>query len=443
MTRHSEVDKLLAAFVLAELDEEQTRQVEAHLVECEMCRDEAERLETLLAGAGHSSELSVDDEMCQSASRDVLLAAKNEQTIPPGAAHEPGVVDLWRLIMKNGIAKLAVAAVIGLAVVLGLSLFTSSGGDAAYAQVVGLIHKAHTITFSTVTQTGQPNMPTVRMDIAFKEPAYMRTSTADGYICVLDATGDVIKGISIVPVAKNYVRFEIENLPDNPNAGPLVSVEELLALPNEADEALGRKEIDGRMLEGYRVHKDDATTTVWIDPVTGQLARAEMEFAKTPSMNMILTDFQFNAPLDDELFSLEPPAGYAVVEVAADVSQVTEQDFIEFLRLWSAWTVDHTFPPVVSGPQIAKIAMQMAQEGKFAAPYAPGYDPEQQKQIMYSGMLFMSKVPTESYRYAGQNVSFGDPATPIFWYQPEGSATYRVVYADLHVADVAPENLPQ
>jgi len=57
--------------------------------------------------------------------------------------------------------------------------------------------------------------------------------------------------------------------------------------------------------------------------------------------------------------------------------------------------------------------------------------------------VFISRLPGGTWRYAGQNVRFGDPATPIFWYQPAGSATYRVIYADLHVAAVPPQNLPK
>ena len=88
------------------------------------------------------------------------------------------------------------------------------------------------------------------------------------------------------------------------------------------------------------------------------------------------------------------------------------------------------------------ITFQMAREGKFVGPTAPGYEDNQQ-QVMYDGMVFISKLPTGTWRYAGQNVSFGDPETPIFWYQPEGASQYRVIYADLSVKSVAPEMLPK
>jgi len=58
-------------------------------------------------------------------------------------------------------------------------------------------------------------------------------------------------------------------------------------------------------------------------------------------------------------------------------------------------------------------------------------------------MMFVMKLPAESWRYAGENVKFGDAQTPVFWYQPAGSQMYRVIYGDLSVKDVAPEHLPK
>ena len=44
---------------------------------------------------------------------------------------------------------------------------------------------------------------------------------------------------------------------------------------------------------------------------------------------------------------------------------------------------------------------------------------------------------------AGMDVRLGDADTAILWYRPEDAETYRMIYGDLSVADVAPENLPQ
>jgi hypothetical protein len=45
--------------------------------------------------------------------------------------------------------------------------------------------------------------------------------------------------------------------------------------------------------------------------------------------------------------------------------------------------------------------------------------------------------------YRGQGVKLGEADKAIFWYRPKDSATYRVIYGDLHVEDVAPANLPE
>ena len=345
--------------------------------------------------------------------------------------------------MTNRTMRLALAAVVALAVILGLSLFTGDGAGKTYAKVVDQLHKAHTLTYSLVTRTGVESMPTVRMDFAYRDTGHVRTTTADGYVTVVEATATGVKGISLVPPTKSYVVFEMTNVPDDPAKDPWATVERLRALPAQASQALGRREMDGRTLDGFVVHENDATTTVWIDPKNGQLVRAELEFASAPGMSMVLSDFQLDGLLDDSFFSLQPPAGYVPVQVSADASQVGEQDFVEFLRLWTNWTVDATFPPNVSGVEIAKVAVQMGREGKFVGPYAPAYGVERQPQVMYRGMVFIGRLPGGTWRYAGQNVRFGDPTMPIFWYQPTGSPAYRVIYADLHVAGVPPENLPK
>jgi hypothetical protein len=337
---------------------------------------------------------------------------------------------------------LAVAAGVILAVLLGLRLFTGDGAGTLYANVVETLHNARTLTYSLVARTGLESMETMRTDLAFKEPSHLRISQPDGHITVLDYTPGKTKVIGLVPATKTFFDFELSNIPDNAGKDPWVAVEHLRTLPARADEALGRREIDGRTLEGFRAREGDTTTTVWIDPKTGNLIRAEIEYAKTPGMNMILTDFQVDVDLEDSLFSLTPPEGYHLMQAAVDAATVTENDFIELLRMWSDWTLDGTFPPTVQRPEFFRVAIQMGKEGKLKGPDAPGYE-DRQRDIILRGMTFIGTVAGDSWRYAGRNVPFGDPTTPIFWYQPHGSPTWRVIYADLHVADVVTEDLPQ
>jgi len=350
--------------------------------------------------------------------------------------------DIWRMIMKTNTIKLAAAAVIIAAVLVGIHLLGGNGANAVYARVVEQLQYARTMTYSIVTHTPVESMPTLRQQMAFKEPGFMRTTTADGYITVIDWNQN--KGITLWPPNKEYIDFEASNYQHDPAQDPFMVVEKLRTLPDEADEVLGEKEIDGRVLEGFRVTQGDMINTVWIDPQTEVLVRVETEYTNAPGMNAIMTDFQFNAELDDSLFSLTPTEGYTRMGVQADVSTVTEEDLIAYLQMWSTWTKDSTFPPTFNPLELPKVTAEMIKEGKFGEGETSQQDRNAEATLMYRGIMFVTQLPAESnWRYAGENIKYSDAETPIFWYQPEGSQTYRVIYGDLSIKEITPENLPQ
>jgi len=350
-------------------------------------------------------------------------------------------VGIWRTIMQSRITKLAAAAVI---VITGLVCIQFLTGTNAYAQVVQELRNARTLVYTLITQTNQGNGETVKTDWAYKEPGHLRTTTVDGYICIVDGASG--KMISIVPQG-GYTLGEVKNLgkadAQEPGAqGPFASIEAMKNLPAKADENLGTKEIDGIDCDGYRVTQGDLTTTVWIDAKTDDLVQVEQKYASAPGMNTIIKNIKFDEVLDDSLFSLTPPAGYKTggFELTSDGSAETEETFIAWLRWWSNATVDGTFPPIVTGPQIAKITMDMHREGKFKELEWSNTD----AQRMFQALLFVPKLPKESnWRYAGDGVKVNTPDTPIFWYRPAGSQMYRVIYADLTVREMTEDQLPK
>lgn len=343
---------------------------------------------------------------------------------------------LRRKIMKSPVTKIAAAAVIIIAVLIGLNFFGDSitVTSTAYAEIVERLHNARTMIY---TANG-----TTEIEIAFKKPGYMRTTMPGDYVTAIDWTQG--KGISTLPTRKQFIEMEMSNLPNDPAQQQFNVIEKLRTLPDRADEELGTREIDGRVLQGFRVTKEDVINTVWIDPQTRDLVRVETEFINAPGMNVVMTDFQFDVDLDDSLFSLTPPAGYTRIEVQADVSEVTEQDLIEYLRAWSSWTKDGTFPPTFNPMELQKVSMEMEQQGKFGDGQTTEQQRDRDAMKMYRGIMFLTQLPADSnWRYAGEDVKFGDANSAIFWYRLEGSETYRVIYGDLSVKDLAPENLPR
>ncbi len=60
----------------------------------------------------------------------------------------------------------------------------------------------------------------------------------------------------------------------------------------------------------------------------------------------------------------------------------------------------------------------------------------------FTRFIMMSQKPSAGTKYVGTGVSVGDANWPVFWFKPQDSQTYKVIYGDLRVEDVAEENLP-
>ncbi len=352
--------------------------------------------------------------------------------------------DLWRTIMNTKTRKFATAAVILIAAIISLHFIAGPFGatSSVYAEVAERLHKALTMTYTVTTSTPLEGMPDMEMEVAFKEPGLMRMTMAGGYVSVMDSVQG--KGLSIIPAKKQFIEMDLSNLPDDPGQNQLSTIEKLRSLPDRADEELGERKINGRDVQGFRVTEEGVTYTVWIDPKTRELVEVETEFLNAPGMSSTMTDIRFDVELPDELFSITPPDGYSRLELQVDVSEASEDDLIEYLRLWSSWTKDNSFPPTLNPVELAKVSMEMAKAGEFGSEQTTEEQSLDYAMKMTRGMMFVMKLPAESnWRYAGENAKYGDAETPVFWYKPEGSVTYRVIYGDLSIKDIAPENLPQ
>ena len=344
--------------------------------------------------------------------------------------------DIWRIIMKSPIIKVAAAAVVIIAVLIGIYQFDITIESTAFAQVADRLRMARTLTYKVTTNSN------IEMEMAFKEPGYMRMTMPGDYVTVIDwAQG---KALSIIPPRQQYYEMDLSGMNNPPAQQQLEAIDKLRTLPDRADEILGNIEENGRVLEGFRVTQNGMINTVWIDSDTQELVRVEAEFINALGMNVVMTDFRYDVDLDDSLFSLTPPAGYTRMDIHVNTSEITEQDLIEYLRLWSSWTRDNSFPPTFNPIELQKIAMEMEQQGRFGESEESEERVKQGALQMTRGIMFVMQLPGESnWRYTGENVSFGESQTPVFWYKPAGAETYRVIYGDLTVKDVAPENLPE
>ena len=66
--------------------------------------------------------------------------------------------------------------------------------------------------------------------------------------------------------------------------------------------------------------------------------------------------------------------------------------------------------------------------------------PLMQKQ-MQGITFYMMLKPENDPHYVGGGVKLGTPDRPILWYKPTGAEKYRVIYADLSVKELAPDDV--
>jgi hypothetical protein len=113
--------------------------------------------------------------------------------------------------------------------------------------------------------------------------------------------------------------------------------------PGEKVESLGKKEIDGRVVVGFRIRSNMADQALWADPQTARLVRVDIDM---PNINGhgVMSNFRYDMELDPSLFSLEPPAGYTVNNMQATMP--VEDDLVNVLRLIAEHN-DGTFPAAI------------------------------------------------------------------------------------------------
>ena len=216
-----------------------------------------------------------------------------------------------------------------------------------------------------------------------------------------------------------FIREVIVKIKDNPGFKPT---------------SLGKQEIDGRKVIGYAADSDTEHVKVWADAETLLPVRVELGVGQEA---YVIKNFEFNIPVSDAEVSMEVPEGYTVKQSNFDFSNVTEANLVGSLRVWATVLLDNRFPDELS--TAAYMAQVPNLEKKIGALDIPEKEKEQMGVNFIQGMIFLQTFELRHegpWHYAGKGVKFGAADTPVLWYRPAGSQTYRVIYGDLSVEDI-------
>lgn len=292
--------------------------------------------------------------------RDRTLEEFGNYSMENESRSQTETISIWRIIMKSGITKIAAAAVLIIAILIGINQFGGSvgGGSVAFGEVLEYFQTfSYTFDLSVDTVAEKQSSTALKMQAMVWELGKMRVNCSAGAAGNISSISDFNSGKTLLLFHQNKTGV-IKNeslLNNNTGAGGIVSfctkpIENLWNLRDGTEELLGEQEIDGKLATGFRVSQEDQyfeyDITIWADPERGVPviveANAKPLDRSYPSIKWLMENFDLDVQLDEELFSLNLPAGYTLayqedlesIEAKEDPS-IESEKIVRMLELWS------------------------------------------------------------------------------------------------------------
>jgi hypothetical protein len=375
----------------------------------------------------------------------------------------------WRHIMKSKITKLVAAAAVVIAVLM--VVFSQSGeidlATPAFGDVLQQIYKARSVVFNRTFQNGQKEPFTDKYMIL--ENGVQRVEMPFGNIMIFDKSSG--RDVHLVSAIKEAIITQRVNQPAK--RGLLNYLDWLQNAHRDSGRYIGQEDVDGRPSNVFVIEKTNETTTFWVDPDSDLPVRvkkirhpeptnrilglSEKDFGGSPNfgmsmgdivedMTIIDDDFEWDVALDPSLFSLAPPEDYTVKENQFDVAAPAETDLVQSLAFWADMS-SRQFPSTLDALGDPETIKPMLIE-RFNGDGEPREEITQamnQWNILLKGFQFAKEMETRGdFHYAGDQVRYGDVNAPLCWWNKnDDSGKYRMIYGDLRIEDIAPENLPK
>ncbi|MCA9191010.1 MAG: hypothetical protein KDB03_04595 [Planctomycetales bacterium] len=308
------------------------------------CRDIERRL--MLFGKAIECNLSITDR--------VLEQLSSESVAQPGTGALQGSHSgsLTRRGSLKTLQKLSVGALA--ATVLLALLSTVADSRLTFAQVVDSMQKATSCSYDI--RMGMRNsetfhVPELTGKFYWQAPDQFRS---EDYLLQNDGVPDSLskeinifsrseKGIALNTKEKTYS----ETLPFGGRMSPLMALQNLSDFEAAASKNLGSRVINGIPCTGFELAMevvdpdsgDGGKLEAWIDNHTRLPQQVSISmFDSFIPVDLVFENFQWNEPLDEELFSVVPPTGYSLRKVEANQKRSHEEivgGIVDAFRLYA------------------------------------------------------------------------------------------------------------
>jgi outer membrane lipoprotein-sorting protein len=341
--------------------------------------------------------------------------------------------------MNNSARRITIAAAVVIAVLLGLHYLAGSpvGTTVAWADVLKNVEAAKTFMYTWEFEKGDEREVIV---IRVLEPYLCRHDSVEGSdrhdASIMNTQTN--KRIALYPRTKTAVIHKGEGHPGL----QLRNYEKLKRdLRNGTEKDLGRIKLNGRDTICFEITRENQTTTVWADPNTALPIQIETISNENGPTRSLMSDIRFDVQLDERLF--EPPTDYCVLDMETErwttPFKLTDKHLLEGLAVYPKY-LDGKFCTRYMGGR--PLTDEVRKKCRADVERIENWSEEEAHQSTL-GCAFIEQLPEGSdWQYVGEDVKLGDASKAVCWWKPVGSSTYRVVYGDLSVRDVAPKDLP-
>ena len=406
----------------------------------------------------------------QKISQDVLeVMRRSKQTT--SAAPESSI---WRLIMNKPITKLAVAAMIIIAVMIGLNI--TGGPDMAGVAWADLAEKLERIQTCVFRGRSTSIMPTPNNKDARETEATMYVSSEYGFRSdtysngKLETTQYILPAeqvvISVMHEQKKYMRLLLTDehktkMHQQGMGDPREMIKQFMALEYVE---LGRNTIDGIEVDGIETNDpkyfggmlESSLARLWVDIQTELPIRIEMEMQmgfkdSILNISMIMDEFEWDVELEASIFEPNIPNDYTLLAEMKMPNQ-DEGGAVTGLRLFAEIT-DGKYPSSMNTMRIIKEVMETMKDSfdgdpnskpsqedaeNMAKNIMPKIVTAQGAGLFYAELVKADKDPA----YFGDKVTSEDTDAVLMRWKISDDE-YRVIFGDLTAENISTEQLEQ
>ncbi len=395
-------------------------------------------------------------------------------------------INLGKIIMKSPISKIAIAAIVLIAVITGLTMFDNTSG-VVLANVLTQIEKISTYMYQMDMTTQGQTIANMKIDaethstILFSHEYGLRMimdmNELNRGISMRQETYLVLKDkaiIQITPAQKTYMRMEIDDdyveRIKNQSYDPSRIIGQVLACKYNS---LGISTLDGTTVEGFQTKDPNyaggmyssVDIKLWVDVKTQLPVQMEMDFQiggqRNTSISAVTHNYQWNIPFVASEFESVIPDDYtSATSGSIKMPANTEETAIEGLRLYADFFGNYPkeLNIVSFVSQIAKITDANTPAAKQLQEELKGLSSEERSQRLLETTMTITGAAS-FYMLLVQDLKdpayYGDIVTPedfdqvlLRWKVSDNE--YRIIFGSLHAetvtSDVLAElekNLPQ